>query len=158
MAMKTLGKEFRELTRQSFARYGFAYAELLAQWPAIVGERLSAYCEPQRIKWPRAGEGERKMDGTLVIVASPGRSLDLQHEIPHIVERINGFYGYGAIGSIKIVQGTLTAKSVKPAAPILPEERVALLEGRLATVADPALKEALRRLGTGALSRSPHDK
>ncbi|CAN5273105.1 hypothetical protein BH10PSE7_BH10PSE7_41250 [soil metagenome] len=158
MAMKTLGKEFRELTRQSFARYGFAYAELLAQWPAIVGERLSAYCEPQRIKWPRAGDGERKMDGTLVIIAVPGRSLDLQHEIPHIIERINGFYGYGAIGSIKIVQGTPSQKPAPPVTPILPEDRVAALEARLATVSDPGLKDALRRLGTGALSRSPHAK
>lgn len=158
MAMKTLGKEFRELTRQSFARYGFAYAELLAQWPAIVGERLSATCEPQRIKWPRAGDGERKMDGTLVIIAMPGRSLDLQHEIPHIIERINGFYGYGAIGAVRIVQGTLTAKPAKPAAPILPAARIEALEARLASVADPALKDALRRLGTGALARSPHAK
>jgi hypothetical protein len=156
--MKTLGKEFRELTRQSFARYGFAYAELLAQWPAIVGERLSAYCEPQRIKWPRAGDDERKMDGTLVIIAMPGRSLDLQHEIPHIIERINGFYGYGAIGSVRIVQGNLTQKTPKPALPVLPEARVAALEARLAIVEDPDLKEALRRLGTGALARSPHPK
>ena len=158
MAMKTLGKEFRELTQQSFARYGFAYAELLAQWPAIIGERLSAYCEPQRIKWPRAGDGERKMDGTLVIVAAPGRGLDLQHEIPHIIERINGFYGYGAIGAVKIVQGALATKPAKPVPPILPEDRLQTLEARLAGVADPGLRDALRRLGTGTLARSPHAK
>ncbi|MBK1870410.1 DUF721 domain-containing protein [Aestuariivirga sp. YIM B02566] len=158
--MKTLDKEFRALTRAAFARYGFAYADLITQWPAIAGEAIANWSEPERIKWPRAATDERKQGGTLVIRVVPGRGLDIQHETPRIIERINAFYGYGAIASVKIVQGALTArKPSRPAlAPLRPADAQAL-ESRLETVDDPALKEALRQLGKGVLSpRSPQAK
>lgn len=158
--MKTLDKEFRALTRAAFARYGFAYADLITQWPAIAGEAIAKWSEPERIKWPRAATDERKQGGTLVIRVVPGRGLDIQHETPRIIERINAFYGYGAIASVKITQGVLTArKPPRPAlAPLRPADAQAL-ESRLETVDDPALKEALRQLGKGVLSpRSPQAK
>ncbi len=158
--MQTLDKDFRALTRAAFARYGFAYADLIAQWPAIVGEDLAQWCEPERIRWPRGGEDERKQGGTLVIRVVPGRGLDLQHETPKIIDRINSFYGYGAIASVKIMQGPLSRR--KPARRVPPElsqNRAKALEAQLEAVADPTLKDALRRLGTGILSpRSPQAK
>lgn len=157
--MKTLDKDFRALTRAAFARYGFAYADLIAQWPAIVGDQLARWCEPERIRWPRAGADERQRGGTLVIRAVPGRGLDLQHETPQIIDRINGFYGYSAISSVKVMQGTLSRKPARPPPPELGPEQARTLETQLETVADPTLKEALRRLGKGILTpRSPQAK
>ena len=96
--MERLDKHFEKLTKASFARYGFAYGELMARWPEIVGETLAQYCEPEQIKWPRgAGETAQKLGGTLVIRAEPGRGLDLQYQSHQIIERINQFYGYGAV-------------------------------------------------------------
>ncbi|HTN97024.1 MAG TPA: DciA family protein, partial [Nordella sp.] len=136
--MKTLDKEFRALTRAAFARYGFAYADLITQWPAIMGEAIAQWSEPERIRWPRSGADERKQGGTLVIRVVPGRGLDLQHETPRIIERINAFYGYGAIASVKIMQGALTTRKParKPLAPLRPQEAQAL-ESQLETVPDP---------------------
>jgi hypothetical protein len=158
--MKTLDKEFRDLTRAAFARYGFAYADLITQWPAIAGDAIAKWSEPERIKWPRTAADERKQGGTLVIRVVPGRGLDLQHETPRIIERINAFYGYGAIASVKIVQGALTTRKPprRALAPLRPADAQAL-ETRLETVDDPLLKEALRQLGKGVLSpRSPQAK
>lgn len=158
--MQTLDKDFRALTRAAFARYGFAYADLITQWPAIVGEAVAQWSEPERIRWPRSSADERKQGGILVIRATPGRGLELQHETPRIIERINAFYGYGAISSVKIMQGALTARKPDrpPPLPIRPAQAEAL-ESRLETVDDPGLKEALRRLGKGILSsRSPQAK
>ncbi len=158
--MHTLTKPFRELTRAAFARYGFGYADLIAQWPEIAGERVAQRSEPERIRWPRLSSGERKIGGTLVIRAAPGRGLDLQHEAPRILERINAFYGYGAIAQIKIVQGALQRRN-RPVRPVLnlDEAQARTLDAQLSPVADPDLKEALRRLGTGVLaSHSPHTK
>lgn len=158
--MKTLDKEFRALTRAAFAHYGFAYADLITQWPAIMGEAIAQWSEPERIRWPRSGAEERKQGGTLVIRVVPGRGLDLQHETPRIIERINAFYGYGAIASVKIMQGALSVRKParKPLAPLRPRDAQAL-ESQLEMVPDPDLKEALRRLGEGVLSpRSPQAK
>jgi hypothetical protein len=158
--MQTLDKDFRALTRAAFARYGFAYADLLTQWPAIVGETLAQWSEPERIRWPRSGGDERKQGGTLVIRATPGRGLDLQHETPRIIDRINSFYGYPAISAVRIMQAPLGPKKPsRVAAPELDPGQAKALEDRLAAVADPALKTALRRLGTGVLNpRSPQTK
>ena len=157
--MQTLDKDFRALTRAAFARYGFAYADLITQWPAIVGDQLAQWCEPERIRWPRNGADERKQGGTLVIRAVAGRGLDLQHETPRIIDRINAFYGYSAIASVKVMQGTFRRKPAAAPRPELDPEQARTLETRLEAVADPALKEALRRLGKEILTpRSPQAK
>jgi hypothetical protein len=158
--MRTLDKDFRALTRAAFARYGFAYGELITQWPAIVGEGIAQWSEPERIRWPRAGADERKQGGTLVIRVVPGRGLDLQHETPRIIDRINAFYGYGAITAIRIRQGALRPKRA-PARVLsaLGAPAAQALEIELDGVAEPGLKDALRRLGQGVLSpRSPQTK
>ena len=161
--MERLDKHFEKLTKASFARYGFAYGELMARWPEIAGERLAQHCEPERIKWPRgSGENAQKMGGTLVIRAEPGRGLDLQYQTHQIIERINQFYGYGAITSIKIMQGHIAnTKSLKNKDISLDSKIEKALETRLESIADEKLKQALHRLGAGALSKktsSPQDK
>jgi hypothetical protein len=158
--MKTLDKDFRALTRAAFARYGFAYADLITQWPAIVGDGVAQWSEPDRIKWPRAGTDERRQGGTLVIRVTPGRGLDLQHETPRIIERINAFYGYAAIAAVKIRQGALGRKmAASRASPELGAAAAQALESELSAVADPELRAALKRPGEGVLSpRSPQTK
>ena len=161
--MERLDKHFEKLTKASFARYGFAYGELMARWPEIVGEALAQYCEPERIKWPRGcGETAQKLGGTLIIRAEPGRGLDLQYQTHHIIERINQFYGYGAVTSVKIMQGHM--KSSKPLTnkdnPLDMKTEETLTQG-LQSIGNEKLKEALHRLGAGALAKrssSPHEK
>ena len=153
--MQTLDKPFRDLTQAAFARYGFAYGELLSQWPAIAGEAIGEVCKPERISWPRqSGETRQRQGGTLVLRGPPGRALELQYETPRMIERINAFYGYGAIAAIKVRQAP--APSGKPTAkpqPILGPVRRVALEAELAGIDDEALRAALHRLGTGALSQ-----
>lgn len=161
--MERLDKHFEKLTKASFARYGFAYGELMARWPEIVGEALAQHCEPERIKWPRgSGENAQKLGGTLVIRAEPGRGLDLQYQTHHIIERINQFYGYGAVTSIKIMQGhVVNTKLLKNKDISLDSKTEKALETHLESIADEKLKQALHRLGAGALARktsSPQDK
>jgi hypothetical protein len=161
--MERLDKHFEKLTKASFARYGFAYGELMARWPEIVGETLAQHCEPERIKWPRgSGEMAQKLGGTLVIRAEPGRSLDLQYQSHQIIERINQFYGYGAVTSVKVMQGHVTnAKTLKNKENLLDPETEKVLDTQLELIADERLKQALHRLGAGALANrpnSPQDK
>ena len=161
--MERLDKHFEKLTKASFARYGFAYGELLARWPEIVGEGLARHSQPERIKWPRgAGETAQKLGGTLVIRAEPGRGLDLQYQSHQIIERINQFYGYGAVTSVKIMQGHVnTTKHLKNKANSLNVETERTLAAQLEPIADDKLKQALQRLGAGALANkpsSPQDK
>ena len=108
---------------------------------------------------PNASDGrgsadERKQGGTLVIRAVPGRGPRPPARDARIIERINAFYGYGAIAAVKIVQAPLKPASPRRRpSPTLDARRTPRRSNPSSrTVADPALKEALQRLGTGALA------
>ena len=147
-----LDKHFRRLTKEVFSRYGFAYAEVLSQWSAIVGEDLGRVSVPERIRWPRSpAEQGRKAGGTLVLRVAEGRALEFQHLVPRIVERINGFYGYQAVAAVKILQGAVAPPhTVSQPAPEIPNQ--ALTE-RMTSIDDEPLRAALLRLGTAVSQR-----
>lgn len=158
-AMETLTKHLREITKAAFARYGFAESDVVAHWGAIVGEDLAAISAPERIRWPRgSGEAAQKQGGTLIVRAAPGRALELQYEASRVIARINSFFGYGAIASLKVMQAPeLAGKRRTP--PPLPEKPVC--EQQLGVLEDSPLKAALERLGRGVASTSrssPQDK
>ncbi|MFO1133522.1 MAG: DciA family protein [Hyphomicrobiales bacterium] len=151
--METLSKHFREITKAAFARYGFAQADVVANWDAIVGSDLAAVSAPERIRWPRGtGEEAQKQGGTLVIRAAPGRALELQYEASRIIAAINSFFGYGAVAQLKVMQAVELGTG-RRAPPVLPDKPVC--EQDVERVEDPSLRAALERLGRGvAGSRS----
>jgi hypothetical protein len=153
---RSIGDHFRAILRPAFERHGFAYAEVLTQWPAIVGAPLAALSAPERIRWPRLpgneeGSRRRRLGGTLIVRVDQGRAIELQHLTPRIIERINAYYGYGAIAELRIVQGPLppARRAARAAPPVLDAALAGALDRRLAGVASEPLKGALRRLGTG---------
>ena len=135
------------------ARRGFASVDLVALWPEIVGPAHAAYTEPERIAWPREkdkdGEGR---PGVLFLRVEGPRAILVQHELPQIVERINAFFGYAAVGQVRLVQAPVAARAAAPAKPaqLGPKDEAALSE-RLETVDDDRLRAALDRLGRGVL-------
>jgi hypothetical protein len=154
--METLDKHFRTLAKAAFVRHGFASEQLISQWDAVVGQPFAGFCVPEKIKWPRAdSDAQRKMGGTLYLRAVAGRGLELQYEVPRIIERVNQFLGYGAIGSIKIVQDNSPVKPEKPKQrPIEPEAQLAWAQ-KIDDIADEELKAALSRLASHAAPNGP---
>jgi hypothetical protein len=153
--MERLDKQFKHLTQAAYEKHGFAYGEVLAQWDAIVGQKLAQYTQPQRIKWPKQARSKQKYGGVLVVQSVPGFALELQYEVPRLIERLNGYFGYGAISAVKIVQREFKKRMGKPSAeaPSLSSPEAQELEERLAGIADRGLKDALIRLGIGIKSR-----
>ena len=133
------------------ARRGFATADLLAAWPEIVGPAHADCTAPERIVWPRAKAGESP-PGVLFLRVDGPRAIFVQHELPQIIERINAFFGYAAIGQVRIVQAPVAVKPAAPEAPArLAPAAEAALENRLTTVEADRLRAALARLGRGVL-------
>lgn len=155
--METLDKHFRNLTREAFARHGFAQAELVSNWADIVGTELAEVALPERIKWPRS-PGATLSGGTLHLRVAPGRALEVSYAAPRIIERANAFLGFGAITAVKAVAAASWRESAAPPPPLpknIPGEQ------RLATIEDDELRDALHRLGAGIAARgrsSPQGK
>lgn len=98
-----------EIGRTAFRRFGFVQSSVVTRWPEIVGERHARICAPESIRFP---PGE-KSDGILQLVVVPAHAPIITHVIPEIIERVNRFFGYGAVARVKVRQGSV----VKPAAP-----------------------------------------
>src|ERR1700732_3922657 len=87
-------------------RRGFATADLISAWPTIVGQAYAECTQPERILWPRSAVGAEPAPGVLFLKVDGPRAIFLQHELPQILERINALLGYGAIGQVRISQGS----------------------------------------------------
>jgi hypothetical protein len=163
---RAVGAFVAKATSKAREKQGLHAAEIVINWPAIVGPDLAAYTAPRRIRWPKApdrladrpsfapGSGLQKRSGgapmqktTLEIWVAGGRA----HEIPYlkgpIMARINAYFGYRAITDILPVDGPVLR-------PRLPKARPAITAAELGETAkahniklgDP-LGEALAKLG-----------
>ena len=156
--MKSLDHHFRHITRPAFEHYGFAHGDLVAQWSAIVGDDVAARCSPERMVWPKGRDkAHRQTEGaTLTIRADHGAGLALSYETTTIIDRINAFFGYHAVATVKIVQGKRAVRD-KPAAPRVPDptpDVVERVQQKTGTIEDNQLKAALTRLGSAALAKA----
>jgi len=144
---RAIGEFSQRLTKKHMGRRGFAEASLVADWACIVGEAQSLGSLPLKITFP-AGE---RTSGTLhVRVASGGLATEFSHLEPLILQRVNGYFGYGAVARLKLTQGPVPPRPPKrraKPAPVLPPERERALQDKLAGVEDPELRDALARLG-----------
>lgn len=135
----------------AIARRGFATADLLANWPAIAGSALAEFTAPEKILWPR-DTSEEFAPGVLVLKVDGPKAIYVQHETAEIVERLNAFFGYAAIGQLRIIQGPVGKRLPKaPKRDGQPIDEPALAAA-VAPVESDALRAALERLGRQVLA------
>jgi hypothetical protein len=137
-----LGKTFGEI----FARQGFASRELVMRWSEIVGADIAAHAEPIKIQWQRPMEGQPEEPATLVLRVDGPVALEIQHSAGPIIERVNRFLGWNAIGKLSLRQAPLTRPQTPKKPKPLDPAAVAQAAGQLGAVEDDSLREALARL------------
>jgi hypothetical protein len=140
------------LLASSFARQGFASAELVTRWPDIVGPEIALHAEPLKMQWPRTPDGETPEPGTLVLRVDGPAAIEIQHLAPQILERVNRFFGFQAVGRLAIRQAPIARRERRKVAVPDPEavKRMAL---SLPPIADESLKDALARLGAAVAKK-----
>jgi hypothetical protein len=124
---------------------GLARAEIISWWPDIVGSAYAAHTAPERIRWPRDGKA-----ATLVVRCDPSIALQFSYESDRVRERLNGYFGYPAVGAVRIVQHRIEVRqpSTPAADPAMPpglEARVAGFEG--------SLRDSILALGRQVLAK-----
>ncbi len=126
---------------------GFASAEIIARWDTIVGPDIAAHSEPLKINWQRAAGEEPPEPATLVLRVEGPAAVEIQHQSGVILERVNRFFGWPAIGRLSLRQAPLRRRSppVPPAPPDAAE--TARIAASLPQINDDNLKSALARLG-----------
>ena len=141
---RPLGQLVRRAIGPSFGRRGFAGAEILTRWPAIVGDGLARHAYPERLIAARGSAG-----GTLRVRVEGGFATELQHLETEVLERINSYFGYRAVARLALVQGPVPVPAVAPQrqARRLDADEAAELDRALASTEDEHLRSSLAALG-----------
>ncbi len=130
----------------AFRRFGFVQSSIVSRWKEIVGERYAAVSTPESIRFPPG----RKSDGVLTLVVEGAHAPMMQHVAPVIIERVNRFFGYAAIGRVTFKQGVVQlAKAKSRVAPPSLRAIPADLGDSLRAIADPELRQVLEALARG---------
>ncbi len=137
------------LLRHHLKVRGFTQVELVTRWTEIAGASLADHCFPYKLS-PGSSGGS-----TLTLVADNRAALELQHQTPKLIDKINTYFGDTTINKIKVVAGEIPKSlSVQPAPRRLTVDEEAELLRRTASVEDPVLRDALTRLGRNAIGES----
>jgi len=130
----------------SLKAQGFASNEIIARWADIAGPEIAAHSEPMKITWPRAAGEDSPEPATLVLRVEGPAALEIQHLSAVILERVNRFFGWQAIGRIALRQAPLRRREPPAPPPPLDPEIAARIANSL-PVEDEDLRQALGRLG-----------
>lgn len=132
-----------EIGRAAFRRFGFVQSSVVSRWDEIVGARYAAVSAPEAIRFPVG----KKSDGTLELTVEGAHATMIQHVLPEIIERVNRFFGYGAVARVKVRQGPVAKPAQRSAAapPSLKPVPMELGES-LREIGDPELFAVLESL------------
>jgi hypothetical protein len=138
---RAAGELVGDIAGTTFKRFGFVQGAVVSRWAEIVGDRYAKVSTPESIRFPSG----KKSDGTLTLSVEGAHAPLMQHLAPLIMDRVNRFFGYAAVGKIAFRQGRSAkppAKVERPSSAPIPKE---LGEG-LRQIADPELRACLESL------------
>jgi hypothetical protein len=136
---RAIGTLVPGLTRPAFRRQGPASAQVIIDWPTIVGPALAAVTAPRRLS-----------AGALTLACAGPIAMELQHMAVELINRINTHLGSKAVHTLRFVQvATLPIKGGRPG----PSRRdLAAAEKAVADLPEGPLRDALARLGSAVLA------
>jgi hypothetical protein len=132
--------------KDAFAKQGFASSELVTRWTEIVGAEIAAHSQPEKIQWPRPANGQTPEPGILVLRVEGPAAVEIQHLSSVVLERVNRFFGWRAVGGLRLRQAPLARKAAA-AHPAPDRAAAARIAAGLTEIADDNLRDALARLG-----------
>ncbi|MCU0888465.1 MAG: DUF721 domain-containing protein [Rubritepida sp.] len=135
---QTLAALIPRAARPAFRRRSAAAAQILADWPIILGPELAAMAEPVKL-----------VRGTLTLGCTGPAAMELSLLGPVLVERINGHLGRAAVERLAFVQraprpAPPAPRALPPPAPLPPATAA-----RLDALPEGELRDALSKLARG---------
>jgi hypothetical protein len=147
ISAKPLSVLLSDVFSDAYAKQGFAARELVTRWAEIAGPEFAVHSEPLKIQWPRPVQGEPQEPATLVLRVEGPMALEIQHASDVILQRVNRFFGWSAVGRLALRQAPLSRRD-RPSVSRAPDPSlVAEVAETLCSVEDEELRAALARLG-----------
>ncbi|MBS0640942.1 MAG: DUF721 domain-containing protein [Proteobacteria bacterium] len=137
---RPIGAVVPAITRPAFRRQSPAGAQIMADWPIIVGPKVASMTTPRRLD-----------RGTLTIGCAGPTAMDLHYVGQELISRINAHVGGQAVKALRFTQAGMPPRPQAPPKP--PPEAVAEAEAAVAHLPEGELRAALTALGRVVLGR-----
>ena len=145
------------MLKKVLGKKGMVVADILSMWEHIVGEETALYTFPEKIEFKRG----QRCDGTLKLkVPAGGFALEVQHREKIIIDKINMYFGYNAVNSLKIIQdGSLSLKVLKKSnqpmvqKSLVSNEEQNYINELTEAIVNENLKKSLQRLGQSVFNK-----
>ena len=147
ISAKPLSVLLSDVFSDAYAKQGFAARELVTRWAEIAGADIARHSEPLKIQWPRPVEGQAQEPATLVLRVEGPMALEIQHASDVILQRVNRFFGWSAVGRLALRQAPLSRPKTRSVRRPPDPKAVAEVAETLSAVEDEELRAALARLG-----------
>lgn len=140
--VQAFGRVLARVTAPALKKRGLTHAELLVDWPRIVGAWFAEHTAPVKLAYPR-GRGDA---GTLFLAVAPALATVVQHDSPRLIERINIYFGHAAIARLRLTASTVSAPVRRKPLKIPLRGPVAAPSPAVANLGEGPLRAALERL------------
>lgn len=147
ISAKPLSVLLSDVFSDAYAKHGFAARELVTRWAEIAGPQIAAFSQPLKMQWPRPVEGQPQEPATLVLRVEGPMALEIQHSSDVILDRVNRFFGWSAVGRLALRQAPLSRPKPRGVRPPPDPKAVAKVAETLSDIEDEQLRDALARLG-----------
>jgi hypothetical protein len=141
---RPLGALLPAVTRAAYRTRPPATAQVMADWPVIVGPALAAVTAPRRLA-----------AGTLTVGCAGPVAMELQHLAPQLIARINTHVGSTVVSRLRLQQdgGAASGPALPPRRDAKPTEAaIRAAERAVAGLPDGPLRDALASLGRTVLT------
>jgi hypothetical protein len=138
---RPLGALVPGVTRAAFRRHSPAAAQIMADWPIIVGPKVASMTTPRRLD-----------RGTLTIACAGPVAMSLHYVGVELMNRINSHLGGQPVHSLRFTQAGMPRQAPPPPPP--PPEAVDEAEAAVASLPPGDLRRALAALGSVVLGRT----
>lgn len=151
-----VSKNIIPLAKKLLGKKGMMEFEILINWEKIVGPELACFSIPEKVEF----KNNQRNNGILHLTVPSGAfALELQHREHFIVEKVNTFFGYGAVSGIRIMQNNEMQFYEKPQKPqkrtkpvLVSADEANYIKEMSETVKNTELKEILIKLGYSVFS------
>ena len=154
--LNNLTREVQKLTRPLLGQHGFTQVELISHWSDIMGQELAFGVKPVRLTFP----AKDRMNGVLYVRTAGGAfALLLEHQKGRIMDRVNTYFGYPAVSTLKIEQGGVRLPHEQESEsewPLSEEELKPLLD-KINTISDEQLRQKILEIGIKMLQNKKKD-
>lgn len=145
-----IGKKVLDIAFPLFNHQEWVYGQFLSEWPKIIGP-LSAFTRPRKIVF-----ASEIIQGQLYLDIWGGVGLQVQHQTPFIVNKVNSYFGYQAVSRLLIKQVVHKKVEEKPkfVEVSLDSQQKKYLEDMTAELYPEELREAVLNLAIAVFKKS----